>query len=882
MSSQEELMKKLLLLLIALIFLVVSCSSSKKAENDADILPDEDIPDYDEEENDEEDEYVLIDGDENYGSNDKGYGWEPEPETDSPCENFANTDGTIRYKDDTFECGCAEGYFWGHLGCKKITSANICTGQEYCYDWYNYIHQCADAGNLSGQDPYYSREGYCLEQNFSSKVYYDDEITTLDNNLHIGWTKIVKNSTTWENAVNYCENLKYGGRDDWRLPIPEELLMLPPRLRDEVYLWSSGVLEGDPTYVWSLNSSQSIELRNKDLTASVRCVRGDPIEGNEPLPLLFRFQTIELNNAEIVRDMKTGIIWQKNFSKGFEWSDSMVFCEHSDYAGFYDWRLPNINELVSLANYKIAQFSDFPVDSTALNFISYFWSSSTNESISSLPAYGIDFRSGRTVNMTRQQYSNIVARAFCIRNEPCKEGYWWTGEKCANSPCDTNPCKKIEHSDGSCGTDDFETYYCGCTEGWAWNGEKCVDLCSEDPCAKHEHATKECRTISATSYICGCEKNYYWWGKNKGCLEKRPKIANLCTGQTHCYDFGRKIKCPAEGEDYYGQDAHYAALGTCVPKNYKIDDSVENEPVVHDFNTNLDWQGKIDPVKYLSWSISSRYCGDLDYGGYSDWRLPTFDELKTILDFDALPLVNAKYFPDTPAEMFWSSSFLSEGNVYTVNFEDAYLGEFTLRDSYSGEEWMRTSAVRCVRGEKYEDEPRHMVEINSEEETFYGDSVMGLLWTKIIPDHENQVVWADFLKYCEDLTALGLSNWRLANINELRGISLEGRYTRFGISSTSQLVNTGMAFGSHDWSKDYYPETYIVCVTDNPCTDGKIWNGEKCIEDKCRQSVCMTAENSTGICIPAEGDEPGYSCSCKYGYMWDNAELKCVIWESDE
>lgn len=878
MSPQEESMKKLLLLLIALTFLTVSCSSSKKeAENDADMLPDcDEEEDYDDE--DEDDEYELIDEDENYGGNNKGSGWEQEPEKDSPCENFAHTDGMIRYnKDGSFECGCAEGYFWGHLGCKKITPANICTGQEYCYDWYNYTHQCADAGNLSGQDPYYSGEGYCLEQNFSKKTYYNDETIINDNNLHISWmTKISPDQYTWEKATEYCENLKYGGRDDWRLPLPEELMSITSKLHDDVYLWSSAVLEGNDTFAWCMNNSQSIELRNRQVAAYVRCVRGKPIDETESLPLLFRFQIIELNNVEIVRDLKSGIIWQKNFSKGFGWSDSMVFCEHSDYAGFSDWRLPNINELVSLTSYQKGGSSEFPADSSLLSFMSYLWSSTTNENISSLPAYGLDLRTGLTLNMSRQQYSSIVARASCIRNEPCRDGYWWNGRKCAKSPCDTNPCEKIEHSDGTCGTDDFESYYCGCAEGWAWNGKKCVDSCSENPCAKHEHTTGECRTISAASYICGCEENYYWWGKNKGCLEKRPAIANLCTGQTHCYDFEKKIKCPAEGEEYYGQDAQYAELGTCVPKNYKVNYSVENEPVVYDLNTNLEWQGKINSVKYLSWSMSSSYCEDLDYGGYSDWRLPTFDELKTILDFDALPLVSAKYFPDTPAEMFWSSSFLFEGNVYTVNFEDAYLGEFTLTDSYSGQEWMRTSAVRCVRGAIFEDEPRRMAEIHSGEGTFYGDSVMGLLWTKIIPDHENQVVWADFLKYCEDLTALGLSDWRLANINELRGISLEGRYTRFGISSTSQLVNTGMAFGSHDWSKDYYPETYIVCVTDNPCTDGKIWNGEKCIDDKCRHDLCATMENSSGACILSGEYDSGYLCGCYEKYHWDSESQKCV------
>ena len=47
-QKMENNMKKLLLLLIALTFLAASCGDSKKAENDSDILPDEDATDTDE------------------------------------------------------------------------------------------------------------------------------------------------------------------------------------------------------------------------------------------------------------------------------------------------------------------------------------------------------------------------------------------------------------------------------------------------------------------------------------------------------------------------------------------------------------------------------------------------------------------------------------------------------------------------------------------------------------------------------------------------------------------------------------------------------------------------------------------------------------------
>lgn len=873
----EVRVKKLIFLLIAAIFLAVSCGGSKNSEsNDADLLPDEDC----EEDCDSEEYEDHSDTYDDYGDSEETMepGWEPEPEEGSPCENFAYTNGMIFYhRDGSFECGCIEGYFWGYLGCKRITFANICTGQTTCYDWYNYTHKCDEAGNLSGQDPYYARNGVCKQQEFSHKLYYNDETSEVDENLKLEWMNKAGSLYTWEDAKKFCENLKYGGKEDWRLPLPRELMISgsDESIHKTVFLWSSVSLGDDQA--WFLDEEHDMVLRDKTETAYVRCVRGEPESGGLPFSMSPRFKTVGMNNVEIVRDLESGIIWQKNISKNFDWSDSMVYCEHSDYAGFTDWRLPNINELSSLVDYENGSV-EFPIVTTILG--PYFWSSTTNEYASSLPAHTLDFTSGENISLTRQQYYN-AGHAFCIRNDPCREGWWWNGKKCAKSPCDSKPCEKVKHSDGTCGTDDFETYYCGCADGYFWNGEKCVDPCSGNPCSKYEHATKDCKTISDSIYICGCEENYYWRGTKKGCLAKRPEPANICTGQTHCYDMEKKIKCPAEGEDFYGQDAQYAALETCIPKNYKLNDSVENEPTVYDFNTDLEWQGKVHTRDYWSWNLVKNYCNNLNYAGYDDWRLPTFEELRTILDFEVSPLVSAEYFPDTPQEFFWTSSFASPENVYYVDFEDAFLRTLYLDSYYGGYDNLWPSDVRCVRGETYVPEPPHLTEIKSgEEDNLYGNSATGLLWKKIIMDKSEKTTWLDRLARCENLVSDGLSNWRLPNFNELLSISLDGYYIRFGSASTTNPMNPERNFGE-GYIKDFY-EYYLVCITENPCEDGEIWDGEKCIADKCRHDVCATAENSFKTCIPGEEDDPGYSCSCYENYRWDSGSQKCVADEKPD
>ena len=57
--------------------------------------------------------------------------------------------------------------------------------------------------------------------------------------------------------------------------------------------------------------------------------------------------------------------------------------------------------------------------------------------------------------------------------------------------------------------------------------------------------------------------------------------------------------------------------------------------LIEDTKTGLMWTQKdsyVDLGKSLSWNESSDYVKELSTGGYSDWRLPTIAELKTIYE----------------------------------------------------------------------------------------------------------------------------------------------------------------------------------------------------------------------------------------------------------
>ncbi len=73
-------------------------------------------------------------------------------------------------------------------------------------------------------------------------------------------------------------------------------------------------------------------------------------------------------------------------------------------------------------------------------------------------------------------------------------------------------------------------------------------------------------------------------------------------------------------------------------------------------------------------------------GGYTDWRLPTVDELETIAEHcREAPAINTTIFPDTPWAGFWSSS---DGND---NAEHAWFVGFYYGLSF---EYSRSASYR--------------------------------------------------------------------------------------------------------------------------------------------------------------------------------------------
>lgn len=129
--------------------------------------------------------------------------------------------------------------------------------------------------------------------------------------------------------------------------------------------------------------------------------------------------------------------------------------------------------------------------------------------------------------------------------------------------------------------------------------------------------------------------------------------------------------------------AVYAAVsGSSSGEKSKYVDN--GDGTVTDNVNNLMWQ-QAASAEYYNWYGSAGVydatanpdsidaCGPLALAGYSDWRLPTIDELKTLIKEDATPKIDTAFFPRAADEAYmtyWSTTPLQSSTTcaWYINF----------------------------------------------------------------------------------------------------------------------------------------------------------------------------------------------------------------------
>ena len=273
---------------------------------------------------------------------------------------------------------CADGYFKDYDGtCLNGGLQHFTvppTGSDICQDLTTTLSACPAQGEaFYGQDAQYSG----LNKVLHITTVGDEDIAE-DVLTGIVWqVNVADTLRTWQESMDYCANLEYANASDWRLPTIHELMSIATHaggnvvLMEEVYpewseydFWTFNRSTATTVDAWSINSDADIEEHDESELLRARCVRKNSAYPKTDTRYAVKTE-LNFPDDEVVVDNITQLMWKNSDWDSPEfnsnWEGSLSICENLNYAGYDDWRLPNINELVSLLDYSAEEGnSSFP------------------------------------------------------------------------------------------------------------------------------------------------------------------------------------------------------------------------------------------------------------------------------------------------------------------------------------------------------------------------------------------------------------------------------------------------------------------------------------------------------------------------------------------
>lgn len=267
----------------------------------------------------------------------------------------------------------------------------VSTNQTTFYNNSTEISSPSSDDAFYGQDAQYSRNETQYVNNGDGTI--TDMITGLmwsqspdmdgDGNID------ADDKLSYSEAIAGAETFYLGGYDDWRLPSIKELYSLilfsgvdpsgyegtetsglipfidtdyfdfdygdtdaGERIIDAQYATTTKYVDytmgGDET-LFGVNFADGrikgygLSLHGDDKTFFVMYVRGNTNYG---------VNNFTDNEDGTITDEATGLMWmQDDNNEGLNWKDALSYAEGKEYAGYSDWRLPDVKELQSIVDY---------------------------------------------------------------------------------------------------------------------------------------------------------------------------------------------------------------------------------------------------------------------------------------------------------------------------------------------------------------------------------------------------------------------------------------------------------------------------------------------------------------------------------------------------
>lgn len=284
------------------------------------------------------------------------------------------------------------------------------SGQTKYYDLEgNEIDAPSEGDSLYGQDAQYVGVTQSLTDNGDG--------TITDNNTGFMWQQTSEfDRISFDEALEYVENLELGGYDDWRLPTIDELYSIAnfdgelllegdstPYLDTNYFyfeydermmfagqFWSSTIYNG-PIQDDGKQGAFGFNFADGHIKAYGTGYSYDGTELEESVPGCFvlavrgeenvyGLNDFVENTDGTVTDQATGLMWSSVSSEeGMDWEAALSYAEGSEYAGYSDWRLPSAKELQSIIDYSSTEIPALDEEFFTITDIdSYVWTSTTH------------------------------------------------------------------------------------------------------------------------------------------------------------------------------------------------------------------------------------------------------------------------------------------------------------------------------------------------------------------------------------------------------------------------------------------------------------------------------------------------------------------------
>ncbi|MBR4531388.1 DUF1566 domain-containing protein [bacterium] len=667
-----------------------------------------------------------------------------------------------------------------------IYSKVLCTGQIHCSDGGSSVIDCPAPGeDFYGQNGSYTGRKSCIPHKYTKIVPTDAESVeggeptggdqmpsytqVIDENTGLRWA-LLHASATWDEAEAACENLEYGGFEDWRLPSAKEWLSIADHDKfypaveyfyfNELYdsnYWTktAAVAENEGSYWVFSNGGASIYSEPGTYTNYFVCVRGDEygeaVEGS--------FSVLTKDGDEIVKDSATNLVWQKGYTAELEWKEALAYCANLNYAGYTDWRLPNKNELLSLVDYSktTKPLSMFPG-----NEGNYFWTSTFGYYYGGPDgAFVLDTENGSISTVDADADGPLVR---CVRSdtEPdtgiplCDESHY--------APCEDASTHYVWSQ-----VDYFKT-----ESSWKEKAVQCRESKSGGISQWRIPTIDEIRTVLTASDKLKtggeCTVTDVCSDFSAGCFDEAKCTEEEGNGgfESSLYDYGSYILSGTIAKESDGVYYAWAVDLTSGSLTYRAstssddysisrcikDDSLQNPEFPYtDSASGLVWSER-SPYD-LSWYNAAAYCHDLVEGGSNNWRVPTMEEVRTLVkncpEGNCKPDTAGKYSALGELNTLWTSTVLNGDHFTSLDFMTA--SQKSWDSEYNDEK------VRCVRSVS---DPANVSEME------FPFEIYDLLWSKVSDDMTYYV--SDSQAYCDSLNAEnygGRNNWRLPERTEI-------------------------------------------------------------------------------------------------------------------